>query len=441
MDRLETLKLPIRASHSRTTPVAAAVPPETMMKSNRQSARSHAKKTRRKYSSAPNSVLNSQCRTEEAYTCHLSLLILLHTKSYNTLHPIRQDDSQRSIEFDFASFPSASYRVFFNDLLEALCCQETLPSKLPYLDALQQSLIDALQLLHFHNISFPVSTNDIEFSRHVSEQWRDIRSLKLFLPFNKKACWASDKLPPSWKADQLACAESIFLVPKLLTRLAVSPQPTLLDFASQQALTVYLRENPTFQHDKYCLGIHPLTAELAHQIAYCLVMRNMAEKSREILESFFGGPMPLPELGTPPDMICSTLSSLRARAVESEKHHGSNTMPYQDLEAKLLVDSPAMVTRFVCCRAKVAFVLRDPGERQWWLAAMGLYDAFLSSQGPSSRVGTASSGISQASQPAKSLFGEQVDVVVCSSSYAVGPIPVPPSLDVRLGKQGKAKRL
>ncbi|KAI1749685.1 hypothetical protein F4782DRAFT_291250 [Xylaria castorea] len=31
---------------------------------------------------------------------------------------------------------------------------------------------------------------------------------------------------------------------------------------------------------------------------------------------------------------------------------------------KLLVDSPVLVTRFVCCRAKVASVLRDPGRRQ-----------------------------------------------------------------------------
>ncbi|KAH8163357.1 hypothetical protein CIB48_g4894 [Xylaria polymorpha] len=382
MDRLKTLKLPTRASRSRTAAAAG-----TMMKDDRQSRRSahsQAKKTRRKHDGArkKNVIL---CRTEEAYTCHLTLLILLHAKSYNSLHPIRHHDSQRSIEFDFASFPSASYRVFFNDLLEALCCQDTLPSKLPYLDALQQSLLDVLQLLHSHNISFPVSTSDIEFSRHINEKWRDIKSLKLFLPFNKKACWASDKLPPSWKADQLACAESIFFIPKLLTRLAASPQPTLLDLASQQALTVYLRENPTFQHDKYCLGIHPLMAELAHQIAYCLVMRNMAEKSREFLESFFGEPMPLPEPGTSPDTICSTLSSLRARAVDSEEYHGCARLD-RDLEAKLLVDSPAMLTRFVCCRAKVASVLRDADEKQWWLTAMDLYDAFLSSQGPSSRL-------------------------------------------------------
>ncbi|XXH01470.1 hypothetical protein Hte_007830 [Hypoxylon texense] len=273
-----------------------------------------------------------------------------------------------------------------NLLLEALCCQETLPSKLPYLDTLQQSLVDALHILHAHYISFPVSTADIAFSRHRDEKWNEIQSLKLYLPFNKNACWASDRLPSSWKADQLACAESIFHVPKLLTRLAASPRPTVLDLASQQALAAHLRDHPTYQHDRYCLNISPLTAELAHQIAYCLAVRNMAEKSREVLESFFGGPLPLPELGTPPDTIYRTFSNLRARAVESAKHHGGNNILDQDLEAKLLVDSPAMVARFVCCVAECASILKQPDKRQWWLIVMDLYDAFLSDQGPNSRL-------------------------------------------------------
>ncbi len=143
-----------------------------------------------------------------------------------------------------------------------------------------------------------------------------------------------------------------------------------------------MKEKPTFHYDKYCLGIAPITAELAHQIAYNLVMRNMAEKSREVLELFFGGPMLLPEPGTSPDTICTTFSSLRARAVDSEECRGCARLD-RDLEAKLLVDSPAMVTRFVCCRAEVALVLRDSDRKQWWLTAMDLYDAFLSSEGPS----------------------------------------------------------
>ncbi|KAI0804237.1 hypothetical protein GGR55DRAFT_691097 [Xylaria sp. FL0064] len=114
-------------------------------------------------------------------------------------------------------------------------------------------------------------------------------------------------------------------------------------------------------------------------------MRNMAEKSREVLESFFGGPMPLPEPGTTPDTISSVFSSLRARALDSNECYSCAGLD-QNLKAKLLVDSSALVTRFVCCRAKVASVLRDPDRKQWWLTAMDLYDAFLSSQGPSSRL-------------------------------------------------------
>lgn len=160
----------------------------------------------------------------------------------------------------------------------------------------------------------------------------------------------------------------------------------MLDPASQQALAIHLKENPTFQHDKYCLDIHPLTAGLAHQIAYCLVMRDMAEKSREVLESFFGGPMPLPEPGTPPDIIYRTFSDLRACAIKSEKCRGGSDGIGLELGPELLVASPKMVTRFVCCRAEVALVLGEPDKREWWLAAMDLYDAFLSSQGPSSSL-------------------------------------------------------
>ncbi|KAI0432042.1 hypothetical protein F5Y09DRAFT_167460 [Xylaria sp. FL1042] len=379
MDRLERLKLGIRQSRSRTatvgtTPRGSTNTPQPAAKATRQNHR----RARRKR----NIIL---CRTQEAYTCQLSLLILLHTRSYDTLRPVHQDDSQRSIEFDCATLPRTSRRVSFEGLLKNLCCQDTIAIQLPYLNALEESLIDALQLLHSHNISFPVSAEDIEFSRHWDGDCGDISSFKLFLLFNKKASWASDRLPPTWKAEQLSSAKSIFFIPKLLARLGASPKPTLLDHASQQALAAYLREKPTFHHDKYCLGIAPVTAELAHQIAYNLVTRNMAEKSLEVLESFFGGPMPLPEPGASPDNIYRTFSSLRARAVASEDCRGCARLD-RDLEAKLLVNSPAMVTRFVCCRAEVASVLREPDRKQWWLTAMDLYDAFLSGQGPGSSL-------------------------------------------------------
>lgn len=57
-----------------------------------------------------------------------------------------------------------------------------------------------------------------------------------------------------------------------------------------QALAVHVRDHLTYQHDKYCLDISPLTAELTHQIAHRLAMRSITEESREVLESFFGEP-------------------------------------------------------------------------------------------------------------------------------------------------------
>ncbi|KAI0116357.1 hypothetical protein GGR51DRAFT_574683 [Nemania sp. FL0031] len=370
MDRLRILKPP--ASESR--PKAAST--------TRPRPRDSVVKTRRKHRSARKKNVIF-CPTQESYSCQLSLLILLHTRSYGTLRPIRQDDSQRSIEFDYTTLPRASERISFGGLLEALCYRGGV-ARLPYLEALEESLVDALQLLHSHSISFPVSAEEIEFSRRWGDNWGDLKSLRLFFPHNKEASWASDRLPPTWKADQLSSARSIFFIPKLLVRLGDSSGPTLLDLATQQALTAYLKENPTFHHDLYCLGVAPMTAELAHQMAHNLAIRNKTEKSRQVLESFFGGPMPLPEPGTSPHTICEVFSDLRARAIESGEHRSSSTALGQDLKPKLLLDSPALVTRFICCRAKVASLLRDPDRKQWWLTAMDLYDAFLSSQEPSS---------------------------------------------------------
>ncbi|KAI3342060.1 hypothetical protein F4824DRAFT_513831 [Ustulina deusta] len=80
-------------------------------------------------------------------------------------------------------------------------------------------------------------------------------------------------------------------------------------------------------------------------------MRNMAEKSREVLEFFFGGPMPLPELGTLPNIISSVFSSLRARTLDFNKCYSYT-------------------------RAKVIL----------WLIAIDLYNAFFFSQRPNSRL-------------------------------------------------------
>lgn len=89
----------------------------------------------------------------------------------------------------------------------------------------------------------------------------------------------------------------------------------------------------------------------------------MAKKSREVLESFFGGPMPLPKPSALPNNIYKTFLSLRAYAI-NPKECRSYTRLDRDLEAKLLIDSPAIVMRFVYYRAEVALVFRKPNKKQ-----------------------------------------------------------------------------
>ncbi|KAI3329702.1 hypothetical protein F4824DRAFT_492734 [Ustulina deusta] len=70
-------------------------------------------------------------------------------------------------------------------------------------------------------------------------------------------------------------------------------------------------------------------------------MRNTAKKTLEVLESFFGGLMLLPEPGTTPDTISSVFSSLRACVLDSNECYSCARLD-QNLKAKLPVDSPAL---------------------------------------------------------------------------------------------------
>ncbi|KAI3318786.1 hypothetical protein HD806DRAFT_302640 [Xylariaceae sp. AK1471] len=218
MDCLERLKRRTRESRPRTATVRtlrdSAECPQSTAKTRRIhcSARNNKKEKKKKERRKSGVIV---CPTQEAYTCQSTLLILLHTRFRNTLHPIHQEDSQRTIEYDRAALSRSSRGlVSFDTLLQYLCWENTISIQLPYLNALEESLIDALRLLHSRNISFPVSVEDIEFSRHWQSDRGDIKTFKLFLPYNKKASWASDNLPPTWKADQLESARSIFFIPK-----------------------------------------------------------------------------------------------------------------------------------------------------------------------------------------------------------------------------------
>ena len=96
--------------------------------------------------------------------------------------------------------------------------------------------------------------------------------------------------------------------------------------------------------------------------------------------------MPLPEPGTPPDEIYKAFSSLRARVVNAEESRIGTTLD-PDFRAKLLIDSPAMLTRFVYWRACTASRYNDSDKDQWWPITLDLFDACLSNQDPSSISG------------------------------------------------------
>ncbi|RYO91426.1 hypothetical protein DL766_009852 [Monosporascus sp. MC13-8B] len=324
-----------------------------------------------------------QCRSDKAYTCQLSLLILLNARSCCTLRLIDQSDSRRSIE---VRRPRAARSIPFDDFLYRIGGRDPFPIQLGHLDTLEESLVTALRLLHAKRISFPVSAEQIELLQPLTSVPDSTTRPTLFLPYNKRATWASDDLPPTWQADQLSDARLIFRIAKLLLRLSDLPSgPALLDLPSQHALATHLSRNPPSYHIDLCLGVAPVTAELAYQIALALVLRNKGQESCDVLESFFGGPIPLPKPGTSPDTIYISFLQLRARVCHPGGRRGSAGLD-QDFEDKLQLDSPATLARLVCCRAQAATLLKEHDEPQWWLTAMSLYDAFLSHTGPSSKL-------------------------------------------------------
>ncbi|KAI1349200.1 hypothetical protein F5Y01DRAFT_192129 [Xylaria sp. FL0043] len=238
MDRLQRLRLRTQEPRPKTATATATAPapaPAPTMARTRLRPRDGVQrpqptgKTRRKHRIArgqkvvcgQNALCSKQmvirCRTQEDYTCQLSLLILLHTRSYATLCPIRQNDSERTIEYDYRTVPKTRYCfILLEDLGQELNNEHTIAAQLPYLEALEESLIGALHVLHSHNISFPVSTKGVKLVQQRGFAWGDLSVARLFLPYNENASWASGKLAPTWKADQLASARSIFFIPKVL---------------------------------------------------------------------------------------------------------------------------------------------------------------------------------------------------------------------------------
>ncbi|KAJ3561514.1 hypothetical protein NPX13_g8917 [Xylaria arbuscula] len=310
----------------------------------------------------------------------MSLLIILNARKCPTPRLVRHSTSQRTIQVDL---PRASLLIPFQEFLDSIGTQSCLPIQLRLLDALEESLVGALRLLHANNISFPVSIEQIALLRPSPTSPDGSTPPTLYLMYNKRATRASTTWSPTWQEDQLAGARLFFHVAKLLFRLSsLSSRSTPLDFSSQQVLATYLSESPASHHINLCSdAVAPLTAELTHAIALAFVMRNKARECCHVLESFFGGPMPLLEPGTSPDTIYSSLE-LCARTHHFEEYGGTARREKDSDEGTVKAISTATLTRLVCCRAEAATILDEPDAPQWWRTAMALYDAFLAGKPP-----------------------------------------------------------
>ncbi|KAI1109411.1 hypothetical protein F5Y14DRAFT_456058 [Nemania sp. NC0429] len=333
-----------------------------------------------------------RCLTQSSYTCQLSIHILLYARSHDlTLRPIGQNDSLRCIELKDTG---SSYNEPFDYLVSTLDKIPNPQARLRTLDEFEESLVNAIQLLHANDISFPVTSRVVEIEVPLRSNYSSKRSpFKLFLKHNTCASWASKnkRLSPTWKAEEIAKARQIFDCPRLITRIVASRNQVLLDPETQKALAAFLSKRPNLARQCAGLSASRLTPELAHEIACGTTLRGDYRRGREVVESFFGRSVQPPKPGTSPDVVYSSFVMLRARAIDVEKSRttGSDYVAlYQELEPELRVVDPALLTRLLLCRAEVAHHLREPSRRRWWLAAMDLYDAFLSSQPARSRLET-----------------------------------------------------
>ncbi|KAI1431268.1 hypothetical protein GGR50DRAFT_700239 [Xylaria sp. CBS 124048] len=165
---------------------------------------------------------------ERRYACQLTLMIILYARSYGGLRPVEHFDSQRVIGFIDGNVPKDHIRIRFKDFLTHVWFSQDRDRLRSYIDALEGDLLDALTLLHDHRISFPVGEHTIEFSIHRHAHLGDLSSVRLFIPWNKQAGWASDELPSTWKADQREQVRSIFVIAKMFELIDLRRKPTIL---------------------------------------------------------------------------------------------------------------------------------------------------------------------------------------------------------------------
>ncbi|KAI1773956.1 hypothetical protein F4818DRAFT_87123 [Hypoxylon cercidicola] len=303
------------------------------------------------------------------YSCQLSLLIILNSRSFDTLRLISHDDSRRSIEAEHRR-TSISFHNFFED--------GRLPIKLSHLRMLEERLVAALSALHANRIYYPISAGLVRFLPPLDDAPDDAIP-RLYLNYNQKAKWASRRLPETWQADQLSHARCLFRIPKLFLQLCSSPDGFIsFDLQEQQTLETYIRElSPPFHHvDLLINAIVPMTAQLATAVILYLVKKKKGQIAHFFFETLFGPCAPLLDPKASPQAIFEIYLQQRRHQYIAESQECSIVVD-KSFEDEVLRFSPETLAVFVRCRAEVASMLGDDDKEEWWLMEKNLRSALF----------------------------------------------------------------
>ncbi|KAI1771986.1 hypothetical protein F4818DRAFT_454192 [Hypoxylon cercidicola] len=316
--------------------------------------------------------------TPEIYNFQKNLHIILNARFRCTFSIVHLDQSKSTVEF--ARPTLVGYKPLCR-FIDNIGCEHThtLPEGL---DLVEEQFFQVLHFFHDRDIFFPVSTKNIEITLPTH---RGPAYPRLFLPLCRlsrdiKLAAHKKDLRSTWKA------RSFFRFAKVLLRIDAylssdsSPRPIVLDLESQHALIYGIRRNPNADNLILCEYVAPMIPELACAVVYAPRFYNSGHRARNVSYEFFGGPMPLPEPGTPPDAIYDCFVQLRAR-VDHSRYRDENTAWDPKLENNLHLDSIITFLRLFWCRAAVAMTLGEPNRKRWIDTAKALLNASLAYDG------------------------------------------------------------
>ncbi|KAI1767624.1 hypothetical protein GGR53DRAFT_463310 [Hypoxylon sp. FL1150] len=300
----------------------------------------------------------------EKYSCQMSTLIILNARSFGTPRIVEGSDSQHTLDIDQERL-ALSIIDFFDESDQLLVSSSKLAT-------LEERLISALQILQANRVHYPISVATVKFTGTNQPN----SPLSLYLPYNKKAEWASDKLPPTWKADQISQARCLFRIPKLMGRCATTTGLVSFNVTEQRDLTTYIKNLRASSHHVALLVTHveTMTIELAAEVLFHLTKKQKVQIARVFFESLLGPRQPLSRVRVHhimEDYRVHLHHNLQVRIIE----RGDKGME-QELEDEALRLTPDALKVFVCCRAEIARLAGDDDESEWWRMAENVIEEF-----------------------------------------------------------------